>query len=321
MMNLTRKTRIATSFRLILLLFFVISTYLLFLPVSLYDKYNFTESSNVNTAITQPNRINLHPPNDFIFGAATASYQIEGAIYVDGREQSIWDTFVSLPNKIHNNETATIATNSYYLYDKDIEILKQLGATHYRFSLSWPRILPDGTTINFKGLLYYSNLIKLLKSNNIEPMITIYHWDMPQKVYDITNGGWINSTIIKYYLKYVKVVFDYLANYQHNVTLWTTFNEPFSHCTQGYLFGTAAPGRCGKLNNDEYKQNPKQFCPIGGDSIQEPYLCGHYMLLAHAYAVQLFRKSEYNYNLNGMSKIGINLDVAGAFAANYSNLK
>ena len=144
--------------------------------------------------------------SSFAWGTATASYQTEGAITADGRLPTVWDVFCQNTSKVYNNESGKIADRSYDLYQQDIELLTSIGVTHYRLSLAWSRILPDGITVNSKGIEHYRKVINKLNDNGITPMVTLFHWDLPQAVHTATNGGWINETIVDYYL--VSILFS-----------------------------------------------------------------------------------------------------------------
>ncbi|OWK00146.1 LCT [Cervus elaphus hippelaphus] len=179
-------------------------------------------------------------PKDFIWSAATASYQIEGAWRADGKGLSIWDTFSHTPLRVENNDTGDVACDSYHKIAEDLVALQTLGVTHYRFSISWTRILPDGTNkyINEAGLNYYVRLIDTLLAANIQPQVTIYHWDLPQALQDA--GGWENETIVQRFKEYADVLFQRLGD---KVKFWITLNEPYVVANQGYGYGTAAPGK------------------------------------------------------------------------------
>ena len=177
--------------------------------------------------------------------------------------------------------------------------MKELNLSHYRFSISWSRILPDGININNKGIKHYSNIIDALLEANIEPFITLYHWDLPQSIYDITNGGWINSSIIGYFERYSNVIFD---NFNDRVKYWLTFNEPWTFCFLGYDLGIHAPGRCTNCKPDY----------LNGNSSIEQYKCAHNVLLSHSAAVKLFRNKSYD------GKIGITLNIDWAEPASSS---
>lgn len=222
-------------------------------------------------------------PEYFSFGVSTAAPQIEGAWNLDGKSESIWDYLV------HNNKSfvkdgsnADVAADSYHLYKRDAEMVSELGVDIYRFSISWPRVLPTGLTniVNPLGIKYYSNLIDELLKYNITPMVTIYHWDLPQKLQDI--GGWSNAHIVDYYTDYANVLFQHFAS---RVKYWVTFNEPMQTCLEGYGGTYRAPA-------------------LNRHGIAE-YLCTHNLLKAHASAYHLFN-DKYR-SLNG-GKIGMSLD-------------
>ena len=180
---------------------------------------------------------------DFLWGVATAAYQIEGSPDADGKGPSIWDTFTHRPGKIADGSTGDIATDSYRRFPEDVALVHSLGFGAYRFSLSWPRIQPDGRTINRAGLDHYERVIDSCLGAGIEPWVTLDHWDLPQALED--EGGWTNRAIIDAYAEYVAVVGDTLGD---RVTNWMLFNEPLSFTMLGYMLGEHAPGRRG-LNN------------------------------------------------------------------------
>jgi beta-glucosidase/6-phospho-beta-glucosidase/beta-galactosidase len=235
----------------------------------------------VNTLKTKTFRttgepINKKFPENFIFGTATASYQIEGGWQDDGKGKSIWDHFTHThPENIANRANGDIACNSYHKYLEDVELLKNLGANFYRFSLSWSRILPTGQTdhVNHAGVRYYKNLITALKSNGIEPFVTLYHWDLPQPLQDI--GGWPNEALVDYFADYARLAFTLFGN---DVKNWLTFNEAKQICQYGYGYGSFAPG-------------------ITHDGIDN-YLCGHTVLKSHAKAYHIYDK-EFRATQNG----------------------
>ncbi|CAG9860118.1 unnamed protein product [Phyllotreta striolata] len=226
-------------------------------------------------------------PDSFLLGTATAAYQIEGAWNEDGKGENIWDrTCHSDPTRIFNNENADIACDSYHKYKEDVALLKDLGVSVYRFSISWSRILPTGylNEINQLGINYYKNLISELKANNIEPLVTIFHWDLPQPLQDI--GGFPNDRIIRRYVEYARVVFD---NFGDDVKYWITFNEPKQTCRGGYAALGDAPF-------------------INSSGIGE-YLCTHNLLKAHAETYHMYNK-EFRDKQNG--HIGITIDTVWA---------
>ena len=142
--------------------------------------------------------------SDFVFGVSTASYQIEGSIDKDGKCKSIWDTFASKKGNIADKSDGKTVCDSYVKYKDDVKILKQLGVKSYRFSIAWTRVINEHNEVNQKGLNYYINLCKELVKNNIKPLVTLYHWDMPQWLEDI--GGFLNDDISDYFAHYTDVV-------------------------------------------------------------------------------------------------------------------
>jgi len=177
-------------------------------------------------------------PKNFLWGAATASYQIEGAWNEDGKGESIWDRFTHQKGNILYGHTGDVACDHYHRYEEDVSLMKELGIKAYRFSISWPRIFPDGFgNVNQKGLEFYDKLISKLIENGIEPVVTLYHWDLPQKLQDI--GGWANSEIVNYYFDYAMLVIN---RYKDKVKKWITFNEPYCISFLGYFHGIHAPG-------------------------------------------------------------------------------
>nr|XP_061799755.1 lactase/phlorizin hydrolase-like [Nerophis lumbriciformis] len=222
---------------------------------------------------------------NFIWSTATAAYQIEGAWRSDGKGLSIWDKFAHTPLRVSNDDNGDVACDSYNKIDEDVSMLRQLKVTHYRFSISWPRVLPDGTTnyVNEAGLNYYSRLVDALIDANIQPHITLYHWDLPQALQDI--GGWENDTIVLKFRNYANLIFSRLG---HKVKFWITINEPYNIANVGHGYGAAAPGislRPGRL----------------------PYIVGHNLLKAHAEAWHLYN-DEYRSKQGGIISITINSD-------------
>jgi beta-glucosidase len=177
-------------------------------------------------------------PKEFTFGCATASYQIEGAWDEDGKGESIWDRFSHTPGKINTGETGDVACDHYHRYKDDVALMKELGLQGYRFSISWPRIQPDGKgAINQKGLDFYSKLVDELLAAGITPFPTLYHWDLPQALQD--EGGWGSRETAKHFAEYCAAVVDHLGD---RVKSWLIFNEHFSFTVLGYMHGIHAPG-------------------------------------------------------------------------------
>ena len=178
-------------------------------------------------------------PENFLWGAATASYQIEGAWNKHAKGESTWDRFTHTPGKIKNNDTGDVADDHYRLWKKDIALMKKIGLKAYRFSVGWPRVLPAGRgKVNQKGLDFYSNLVDGLLEAGITPFITLNHWDIPQKLED--EGGWPNRDLAGRFAEYAEIVVRALGD---RCKSWMIFNEPNIFTTMGYLLGIHAPGR------------------------------------------------------------------------------
>ncbi|HEX2956204.1 MAG TPA: GH1 family beta-glucosidase [Chitinispirillaceae bacterium] len=204
-------------------------------------------------------------PKEFIFGAATAAYQVEGAWNEDGRGPSVWDTFSHIPGNIINNDNGDVATDHYHRYREDIGLMKKMNLKGYRFSISWSRIFPSGTgAINEAGARFYDNLIDELLKAGIEPNVTLFHWDLPQALSD--KGGWPERGIIDAFADYAEFCFK---RYGDRVKKWATFNEAYIIAIGGYQTGAFAPG----------VKNPKL-------AIQ----ASHHINLSHAAAYERFRK-------------------------------
>ena len=177
-------------------------------------------------------------PEGFGWGCATASYQIEGAWNEDGKGESIWDRFCHEPGHIKNGDTGDVACDHYHRYREDIALMKEMGLKGYRFSISWPRIFPQGKgAVNQKGLDFYSRLIDDLLAAGITPFPTLYHWDLPQALQD--DGGWANRDTAQHFADYCGAVVDHLGD---RVKRWLVFNEPWIFTIVGYLGGILAPG-------------------------------------------------------------------------------
>jgi beta-glucosidase len=178
-------------------------------------------------------------PEGFVWGVATASYQIEGAVKEDGRGESIWDRFSHTPGRIKNGDTGDIADDHYHRYPEDVKIMREIGIKGYRFSIAWPRIQPSGQGQgNQKGLDFYKRLVDELLDAGIQPFPTLYHWDLPQALEDA--GGWPNRETAQRFADYADIVAQALSDRVHQ---WTIFNEPWMFTTLGYLRGHHAPGR------------------------------------------------------------------------------
>jgi beta-glucosidase len=204
-------------------------------------------------------------PENMKWGTATASYQIEGATNEGGRGPSIWDTFSATPGRVLNGDNGEVACDSYHRYEEDVAIMKDLGIDFYRFSVAWPRILPTGTgEVNQEGLNYYHRLVDSLLENGIEPMVTLYHWDLPQALQD--KGGWDNRETIDAFVTYAEVMFK---EFNGKVKKWITFNEPWCVSFLSNFIGVHAPG-----NRD----------------LQLAVNVAHHLHVAHGRSVQKYRE-------------------------------
>ena len=204
-------------------------------------------------------------PSDFVWGTATASFQVEGAVNKDGRGTSIWDTFCREPGRVAFGHTGDIATDQYHRYAEDVELMHELGVQSYRFSVAWPRVQPEGSgPINPRGFDYYQRLIDALLEKGINPAVTLYHWDLPQPLQDA--GGWPNRETAKRFESYAAAVFDALGD---RVNSWITLNEPWCSAFLGYDNGHHAPGIT---------------------DTQQAYSATHHLNLAHGLAVRAFRQ-------------------------------
>ena len=177
-------------------------------------------------------------PKDFVWGAASASYQIEGAAQTDGKGLSVWDMMCRWPGKIANNENGNIACDHYYRYQEDVDLMAEIGLQAYRFSVSWPRVLPEGVgQINEVGLDFYDRLVDALLAKNIQPWLTLFHWDFPYALY--LRGGWLNRDSADWFAEYTQVLVDRLSD---RVQHWMTQNEPQGYLGIGHVVGRHAPG-------------------------------------------------------------------------------
>lgn len=214
---------------------------------------------------------------DFVWGAAAASYQIEGAAFEEGKGLSVWDVFTRKEGAIKNNDNGDIACNHYHRYKEDVQIMKEIGLKAYRLSISWPRVIPDGKgRKNEKGLDFYDRLVDELLANGIEPYITLFHWDYPFELYK--QGGWLNPASPDWFADYTEIVVQRLSDRVRN---WITINEPQVFVNLGHGDGSHAPGV--KLSTAELLQ------------------IAHNVLIAHGKAVQVIR---------GNSKQGCQIGLA-----------
>ena len=178
-------------------------------------------------------------PPGFRFGTSTASYQIEGAVAEDGRGPSIWDTFTAEPGRVVDGSSGEVACDHYHRVDEDVALMKELGTGGYRFSIAWPRIQPTGRgPANEKGLAFYDRLIDTLLEHGQQPMVTLYHWDLPQALED--DGGWLNRDTVDRFADYAAIVGERFAD---RVEHWIPVNEPNVASILGYGMGTHAPGK------------------------------------------------------------------------------
>jgi len=219
-------------------------------------------------------------PPTFLFGAATAAYQIEGAAHEDGRTDSIWDAFCRVPGAVVGGDNGDVACDHYHRYRDDVALMAELGLQTYRFSTSWSRVRPDGGAVNAQGLDFYSRLVDELLAQGIMPWLTLYHWDLPQALEE--KGGWTNRDTSYLFAEYAASVHDALGD---RVTAWTTLNEPWCASFLSYIGGEHAPGR----------QDPAAGLAAS-----------HHLLLAHGMAVQELRSRDSSLQLG----ITLNLTVA-----------
>ncbi|CAA2941603.1 beta-glucosidase-like [Olea europaea subsp. europaea] len=247
-------------------------------------------------------------PSDFIFGSATSAYQVEGAWATGGKSQSIWDVFtMRTPGKIEGGANGCVAIDQYNLWKEDVALLKKVGLDSYRFSIVWTRVLPGGRLsdgINKEGIKYYNDLIDLLLAEDIEPCVTIFHWDVPQCLEE-EYGGFLSPRIVKDYCDFAELCF---WEFGDRVKYWITLNEPSSFAIQGYASGTFAPGR-GPTSAEAVKAIPPHRCKLeapapcsNGNPGTEPYIVAHHLILSHAEAVDIYRK---RYQVQQGGKIGI----------------
>ncbi len=238
-----------------------------------------THMSNAVESSTVPSLARAFPSN-FLFGAATAAYQIEGAAHEDGRTDSIWDVFSRVPGAVVGGDNGDVACDHYHRYREDVALMADLGLQTYRFSTSWCRVRPDGGAVNPTGLDFYSRLVDELLAKNIKPWLTLYHWDLPQALEE--RGGWTNRDTSYLFAEYAASVHDVLGD---RVTAWTTLNEPWCSSFLSYIGGEHAPGR----------QDPAAGLAAS-----------HHLLLGHGLAVQELRSRDAGLQLG----ITLNLTVA-----------
>jgi beta-glucosidase len=203
-------------------------------------------------------------PADFLWGAATAAYQIEGAAREDGRGESVWDRFAATPGKVRNGGTGDIACDFYRRYPEDVALMRRLGLGAFRFSVAWPRVFPHGRgPLNQAGLDFYDRLVDELLENGVEPFATLFHWDTPQALED--EGGWTNRATVGAFVEYVEAVVGRLGD---RVRYWITHNEPWVVAWLGHASGVHAPGRTNEA---------------------DAVAAAHHLLLSHGRAVEAIR--------------------------------
>jgi beta-glucosidase len=220
-------------------------------------------------------------PPPFTWGAAVSAYQVEGAVNEGGRGESIWDRFCRTPGAIANGDTGEVACDSYHRYEEDVRLIRELGLSAYRFSIAWPRVLPDGRgRVNSAGLDFYDRFVDELLAAGIEPCVTLYHWDLPQALEDA--GGWPCRSTADAFVEYVETVAARLGDRVEN---WITHCEPWVVSWLGYATGQHAPGR---------------------RSERDALAAAHHVLLSHGLAVQALRRESPT------SRVGITIDLVDA---------
>jgi beta-glucosidase len=268
--GLLRRERIGRCIALGLLVSSIVSS-AVFLATSSNDRPGDSSDSTDNVTPA-----NIAFPPDFVWGSATSSYQVEGAVDRDGRGASIWDTYCRHGGRVLENATGDVACDHYHLYEKDVQLMKDLQLRAYRFSISWSRILPDGyadgdgNRINRAGIDFYNRLIDALLDHGIEPWVTLYHWDLPQTLEDDV-GGWLDpggNTIAKAFGDYARICYSAFGD---RVKRWITLNEPWTVAVHGYNDGVKAPGR---RHNGTF----------------ETYIVAHNLLLAHSAAAFIYKR-------------------------------
>ncbi len=237
--------------------------------------------------LTDATLVSAFPPT-FLWGTATSSYQIEGATHEDGRGQSTWDVFAATPGKTYHGETGDVTVDHYHRMAQDVELMGQLGLDVYRFSIAWPRILPDGRgSINTRGLDFYDRLVDALLAKGIHPVVTLYHWDLPLALYN--EGGWLNRDTAYAFADYAEIMARQLGD---RVGHWITHNEPWCSAYLGYGKGIQAPGI---------------------QDMQAAITVGHHLLLSHGLAVPRLRM-----HAKADAQVGIALNFTPVYPADAS---
>ena len=227
--------------------------------------------------------------SDFIWGVATSSYQIEGAANEDGRGKSIWDTFCKVPGKVANFDNGDIACDHYHRFKEDLDLMKWMGVKAYRFSVAWPRVIPDGVgRVNEMGLDFYDRLIDSSLEREIAPWLTMYHWDLPEALQ--LRGGWNNREVVEWFGEYGEVL---TSRFGDRVKNWMTLNEPFCSAWLGHLYGDMAPGI---------------------KDLQTALNVSHNLLMSHGLACQVIRSNVSEAN------VGIVINVTPAVPATDSQV-
>jgi beta-glucosidase len=222
-------------------------------------------------------------PDGFLWGAATSAYQIEGSPLADGAGASIWHRFSHTPGRVTDGDTGDVACDHYRRYASDVELMRELGLNSYRFSIAWGRILPEGTgAVNQRGLDFYDRLLDRLLAQGIQPMVTLYHWDLPAALDD--RGGWLNRDIAQWFADYAQILF---RRFDDRVRWWVTLNEPWVVADGGYMYGVLAPGHRSPF---------------------EAPLASHHLMLAHGAAVEVYRAT-------GKHEIGLVVNIEPKYPA------
>ncbi|KAL6712620.1 hypothetical protein ACN47E_000497 [Coniothyrium glycines] len=253
------------------------------------------QAADVTTTYSQSTGHNfkvedLPLPATFQWGTATAAYQVEGGASQDGKGKSIWDTFSHQSPSRTNGEHADVTCDHYNRMQDDVKLMSQLGVDIYRFSLSWSRIIPLGgraDPINEKGILFYNALIDELLKHNIKPVVTLYHWDLPQELYNRYKGFLDTEEFREDFKHYAKLCF---SRFGDRVTKWVTFNEPYIISIFAHLNGTLAPGHCREQ---------------GTDTTTEPWRVGHTIILSHASVIQMYA-ADFQHSQQGTISIVLN---------------
>jgi beta-glucosidase len=226
-------------------------------------------------------------PKDFLWGCATSAYQIEGSPLADGAGPSVWHRFSHTPGRVQDGDTGDVTCDHYRRWESDVDLMQSLGLNSYRFSIAWGRVLPEGTgRVNAAGLDFYERLVDRLLSRGIQPMVTLFHWDLPAALDD--RGGWLNRDIAHWFAEYANVVFRRLDD---RVQYWTTLNEPWVVADGGYMHGVLAPGH---------------------RNIFEAPRAAHHLMMAHGAAVQAYRAV-------GRNQIGLVVNIEPKYPASQSD--